>query len=226
MEGIERLAAELGVTVGGGDLTRSNELFVVVTAVGHAASERDLAGRDGAKPGDLLGVTGRLGGAGAGLILLECKGHGLPLETGERLIERQRRPRPLLETGRALVRSGITAMIDVSDGPASDAMRIAEESGVALTIDLTRLPLDDGVDAVAEMVGRRGYELAATAGEDYELLFTAAPQAREAIAASAESKGTSVTWIGSVDRGTSVRLLDERGGETELSGWDHFSPGA
>jgi thiamine-monophosphate kinase len=224
MGGADGLAAELGVAVCGGDLTASNELFIAMTVVGHASSEEELLGRDGAKPGDVVGVTGRLGGAGAGLVLLERKRHGVPVEVGERLLERQRRPRPPLATGRALARSPARAMIDVSDGVASDARRIAEESGVELELELGRLPIDDGVDAVAEIAGFPPDRFAAAAGEDYELLFTAPEEAREEIAAAVEETGTIVTWIGSVRTGSGVRLLDARGEAVSLSGWDHFGP--
>ena len=99
IDGAEGLAAAIGVTICGGDVTVSNELFVAVTAVGHAPTEAALVGRDGAGEDELIGVTGRLGGAGAGLVLLERKEHGVPVEVGEQLIDRQRRPRPLLEAG-------------------------------------------------------------------------------------------------------------------------------
>jgi thiamine-monophosphate kinase len=166
VEGADELAATVGVTICGGDLSTSNELFVVVTVVGHAGSERDLAGRDGAQPEELVGVTGRLGGAAAGLILLERKDHGLPVDIGERLIERQRRPRPLIEAGAALARARVSAMIDLSDGLGSDAARLAEESQVALEIQLSRLPLDEGVEAVAELRVLSGVELGAGGGDD------------------------------------------------------------
>ena len=220
--GAEDLAAELGVTICGGDLTISNELFVAVTVVGHAADETKLVGRDGASPGHLVGVSGRLGGAGAGLVLLERKEHGLPVQVGERLLERQRRPRPLLEAGAALARAGVSAMIDLSDGLASDSVRLSQESSVALEIELARLPLDDGVDAVAELVGTTGPELAASAGEDYELLFTAPPEARQAIESAAEQVSTAITWVGSAIGGGGVRLLDDQGAARALEGWDHL----
>jgi thiamine-monophosphate kinase len=231
VDGAEELAAELGATICGGDVSRSNELFVAVTAVGHAARETDLVGRDGAEPGELVGVTGRLGGAGAGLLLLERKGHGLPVDIGERLIERHRRPRPLLAAGAALARAGVSSMIDLSDGLASDAARISEESGVAIEIGLASLPLDDGVDAAARMAGSSGIELAATAGEDYELLFTARQDARDDVDSAGEGAGTTVTWIGTTsarDAGSAavVRLLDDQGVAQPLVGWDHLAKSA
>jgi thiamine-monophosphate kinase len=228
IEGAEELAAEIGATICGGDVSASSELFVAVTAVGHSPNETNLVSRDGARAGELVGVTGRLGGAGAGLVLLERKEHGLPVEIGEQLIERQRRPRPLLAAGAALARAGVSAMIDLSDGLASDAVRISEESGVAIDIELAGLPLDDGVDAVARMMGLSGPELAATAGEDYELLFTAPKSARGEVESAAESAGTVVTWIGTARPDESgpdaaVRLLDDQGVAQSLSGWDHLA---
>jgi thiamine-monophosphate kinase len=228
MEGAEELAVDIGATICGGDVSVSNELFVAVTAVGHAPDETSLVGRDGAHPGELVGVTGRLGGAGAGLVLLERKEHGLPVEIGEQLIDRQRRPRPLLEAGAALARAGVSAMIDLSDGLASDAMRIAEESEVSIEIELSSLPLDEGVDAVARMAGSSGPELAATAGEDYELMFTAPQPERVKVESAVDDAGTTVTWIGTTGPAASapdarVRLLDDRGAAQPLAGWDHLA---
>jgi thiamine-monophosphate kinase len=225
MDGVDELAAEVGVSICGGDLTASNELFVAMTVVGHAPDDDALLGRDGAQAGDVVGVTGRLGGAGAGLVLLERKGHGVPVEVGERLLERQRRPRPLIATGTALARSPARAMIDVSDGVASDAERLAEESEVAVEIELSGLPVDDGVDAVAEIVGTSADRFAATAGEDYELLFTSPADTRDEIESAVEETGTTVTWIGIVRSGSGVTLLDARGEAVSLSGWDHFGSG-
>jgi thiamine-monophosphate kinase len=221
--GAERLAAATGVAICGGDVVASDELFVAVTVIGHAEAESELAGRDGAKPSDVVGVTGRLGGAGAGLILLERKEHGVPVDVGEALIDRQRRPQPQLEAGRVLARAGVTAMIDVSDGLASDARRLAEESGVQIEIELARVPIDDGVEEVAGIAGRSAIELAATAGEDYELLVTASGADRERVEQAAHGAGAPVTWIGEVRPGEGVSLLGESGGRLELEGWDHFA---
>jgi thiamine-monophosphate kinase len=224
VDGAEALAAELGMTICGGDLTRSGELFVAVTVIGHAESEDRLVGRGGAKPGDVVGVTGRLGGAGAGLILLEQKGHGLPIDIGERLLERQRRPYPRIEAGQALARAGVSSMIDLSDGIGSDAGRLSEESAVEIEIELSLLPLDEGVEEVAAMIGTVGAELAASAGEDYELLFSAPQDAQQSVESAGQGADSPVTWVGRVRPGGGVKLLDERGRARSLPGWDHLAP--
>jgi thiamine-monophosphate kinase len=222
-DGAEALAAELGFVICGGDLSRGDELVVSVTATGHADDEAELVGRDGARAGDRVGVTGALGGAAAGRILLERKLGGLDAETGAALIARQVRPRPAIEAGQALARAGSDAMIDVSDGIASDAARIAERSGVLVEVLLDTLPIEEGVAAVAEQAGMDPVELAATGGEDYELLVTVPDDSAEEAEAAADRAGRPLTWIGRVRKGGGVRLLAADGTERSFRGWDHLA---
>jgi thiamine-monophosphate kinase len=233
VDGAESLAAEHATTICGGDLTRSDELFVVVTAVGYVSDPAQAVTRAGARAGDVVGVTGALGGAGAGLLLLDHKRGGLDVALGERLLERHLRPRPLIAAGRALARAGVHAMIDVSDGIASDLARICEQSAVAADVRLADLPVDEGVAEVAAAAGLDPVDLAAAAGEDYELLFTASAGTRKGVEQAADAAGTSVAWIGTVvepDGDTNaegpVRLLDESGRPRRLRGWDHLSGAA
>jgi thiamine-monophosphate kinase len=224
VDGAGALAAESGAVICGGDVSRANELFVVVTVVGYVEDEERLARRDAAQPGDLVGVTGTLGGSGAGRLLLERKHPGMDAQSGEQLLERHLRPRPLIAAGRALSGAGIHAMIDVSDGVASDAARIGERSEAMLELQLPDLPLEEGVAEVAREHGLDPLELAATGGEDYELLLTAPREARADVERAAAAAQTTVTWIGSVvDAGEEpVRLLDAAGRASRLRGWDHM----
>ena len=207
VRGAEALAERIGVTIAGGDVVRSPAGFVTVTVVGWGRDEQSLVGRDGARPGDLVGVTGRLGGAATALELLYGRSpRGGPHDAS--LIARHARPTPRIGEGRALAAAGVHAMIDLSDGLASDAAIIGSMSAAVLEVDIGALPLDDGVDDPV---------LAARGGEDYELLFCAPPALRSAI-----EEAVAVTWIGRVVEGSPGGAVFARDGAVlELSGFEH-----
>jgi thiamine-monophosphate kinase len=196
MRGALELAALTDTTIAGGDVVAAPVMTTCVTVVGWAEETHELVGRDGARVGDLVGVTGRLGG-------------------------RPKRPLPRLREGLALAQAGVRAMIDISDGLASDARHLGESSGVCVQIELARLPLDEGVE---------NWEQGATAGEDYELCFTVPPTARTNVERLLrETGGAQVTWIGSVTSAGSadgagtpgVSLRDEQNEELPLRGFEH-----
>jgi thiamine-monophosphate kinase len=225
VDGIAALAAETGTTLAGGDLTRAPVLTLAVTVVGHAATAEQLVGRDGAKPGDLLVLTGELGGAAAGLLLLDRPelGAAVPEQTAERLRLRQLEPAPRLRCGRDLAATGATAMIDLSDGLGGDAVHLAERSGVGLRIDAAALPLAAGVEEVAEATGRNPLELAASGGEDYELLATLPPQRlEEAMARVAESGEATLARVGEVVEGEGVEVRLPGGAQLTTTGFDQL----
>lgn len=194
MGGAEELAAECDTTIAGGDITAAPVLVVGVTVVGWADTAEQLVGRDGARPGDLVGVTGALGGAGAALAI--ARGRASAGAHGAALHQRLVCPRPRLSEGRALAAAGAHAMIDLSDGLAGDAAQLGRASGVCLQIDLERLPLAHGVQAVAHELGGAGWQLGTTAGDDYELCVCVAPARREQAQSAA-----ALTWIGEVTDG-------------------------
>jgi len=215
------LAGETGTVIAGGDVVAAPALLVSVTAVGWAEDERELVGRDGAREGDLVGVTGRLGAAGAALAVLA--GRAPRGGACEPALARARAPSPRLREGRALAAAGAHAMIDISDGLASDAGHIGRASGVCLRVDLAALPLADGVAAVAAALGEPGWRLAAAGGEDYELCFCVAARCREHVERALHELGTvEVSWIGRVVRGApGVTLSDEWGDDVRIEGFEH-----
>ena len=141
-------------------------------------------------------MTGTLGAAAAGLAVLEGRVRSRTRRPRGGLIARFLRPQPRLAEGRALAAAGVHAMLDLSDGLASDARRLADASGVRLALDAAALPLAPGVAEVARALGRDPAELAATGGEDFELCVCVAPEDRGAAEAAAE-----LTWIGEVVAG-------------------------
>jgi thiamine-monophosphate kinase len=214
-------AARDGFVIAGGDVVAAPVLAVCVTAVGWARSRSALATRGGARAGDLIGVTGRLGGAGAALAVMEGRAASSPAAAPA--LARARDPRPRLHEGRALARAGVSAMIDVSDGLATDAGHIGRASRARLSVRLRDLPLEDGVREVASALGEPPWRLAAAAGEDYELCFCAPAAAREAIErALAEPGEAQVTWIGAVEEGEpGAAFSDERGEDVRIEGYEH-----
>lgn len=225
LDGLLALAAATGTTLAGGDLTRAPALTLAVTVVGHASRPDELVPRSGAEPGDLLVLTGELGGAAAGRLLLDRPdlGEGVPPSTADHLRRRQLDPVPRLRSGRALAAAGAKAMIDLSDGLAGDARHIAEASGVGLGIDARSLPLAKGVAEVAAAAGQDPLQLAVSGGEDYELL-AALPDGRleEASRQMADAAETTLTGIGKVSVGGGVELRLPGGGLLETRGYDHF----
>ena len=211
MEGVLEACEEFGAYPLGGDTTGAAALTLDVAILGQLAYAPVL--RSGARSGDLFAVTGELGASAAGLLALE-NGDAGP----QRLAKKHLRPEPRVTLGRVAARLGARAMIDLSDGLASDVRHICEMSGVGCRIDLDLLPIAGDTREYALSMDRDPQMLAATGGEDYELLVAAPEEAVEALAVESQ---VPVTVVGEAT-GEGVEFL--RAGEPveNLSGWDHF----
>jgi thiamine-monophosphate kinase len=219
-DGLAEMATREAVTIAGGDLVRAPVLMLSVTAVGYEPGGARFITRGGAKARDLVAITGELGGAAAAVELMEAgERRGDPADRGKGLLDRQLDPTPRLREGRALAKAGATAMIDVSDGLGADAGHLAEASDCRLEIDLDRLPVADGV---AEVAGGKeaALELAASGGEDFELLVTVPREHFDTAAQAVADAGSTLTEIGYVSEGQGVALKLPGGGELEPRGFD------
>ena len=186
-------------------------MSLTLTAIGEVAKDREIR-RAGAVPGDRVWVSGAIGDAFLGLKVLRGGYEGLAPEHRAALAARYQLPDPRTELGPRL--AGIAhAMIDVSDGLLADLGHICEVSGVAATVELNRLPLSPAARAIVD-ADPAVHPLLATGGDDYELLFTAPPEAGAEIAALSAGLGLPITEIGAIAAGEGVRLLDAGGGRS------------
>ena len=203
--GLNEEAVRAGAGVVGGDMTRSEVLTIAVTVLGDLRGARPVL-RSGARAGDVVAVTGRLGWAAAGLAVLS-RGFRSPAAA----VGAYRVPDPPLEAGIVAGRSGATAMIDVSDGLLADLGHIAQASGVAVNVVSTDLPVNPRLVEVASALGREHLAWALTGGDDHALAATfphgvLLPPGWSAIGSVHSGEGVSVDgvrWQGA-------------------GGWDHF----
>jgi len=230
-DGIAQACQAYGVQLVGGDTTSAPGLTLAVTIIGQARAE-DLVFRRGAQPGDLLCVTGDLGASYAGLQVLVDQRRALKemgsdfepnLEPHRHVIDRHLKPEARLDFVDILKQLGVkpTAMIDISDGLASEVNHICKQSGVGATIQVANLPFDPVTRAVADQFMQDVDTYAFYGGEDYELLFSATPEDAQKIA-----KAGHCVIVGRVEQeSTGIRALGVDGQMFALDGsggFDHF----
>jgi thiamine-monophosphate kinase len=224
-EGLVEAGEAYGVTVAGGDVVRSPVFVVTVALSGRA--ELDEAGRpvvlrrDAASAGDLVTVTGALGGSAGGLLVL-TGGADAEGEARERLVDAHMRPQARLDVGRAALAAGVRCAIDLSDGLLQDLGHVCEAGGLGASVWAEKVPVSPWLYQVVP--SEEALRLAVSGGEDYELLFIGSEEQVESVR---RQVALPVTVVGEmvVDPQRRVQLLDEAGRSMELAamGWDHFA---
>ena len=213
-DGLATDQARFGLSLMGGDTSATpGPLSVAISAFGFVPAGAMIR-RVGATPGDLVFVSGTIGDAGGGLSVLKEN------RSDAALIARYRVPEPRLALG-PLLRGIASASLDVSDGLIADLRHIADVSHVRIEVDAARIPLSN---ALKTLWGADAATWAATAGDDYEIAFTARASRRADVASAAARSAVAVTEIGRVVAGEGAVLLDAQGREIALAraGYAHF----
>lgn len=224
-QGMRDASERFDSALAGGD-TVGSDCGIVINVAQLGMVEREYAvRRTGARPGDAVIVTNTLGDSLAGLELLLK--HGLSTARGisSALVERHLKPIPRVDEARAAVTTGsVTAMMDLSDGLASDLAKLCEASGVGAVVSADDLPISDNLRRGAEVLGRDPIEVAASGGEDYELLITCDQRSADRVIAAIEGiTGSSATKIGEIADGTDVVLAAADGSRRPMpQSWQHF----
>ncbi len=221
LDGFEVGEEEFNLKLIGGNLSSSQKLFLDITVLGEVEPHL-MVKRSGARPGDIIYVSGTVGDSALGLKVLQSE---IKNEQSGFLISKQNSPQPRLKLGRELARKGVvTSMIDISDGLILDLERITVEQGVGAEIWIERVPLSLDYRAKVLEFTTDLYDLALSGGEDYELLFTSPQEKREEIKEISEKANIKITEIGHATNNPPVRVLDVTGKETKVTrkGFIHF----
>lgn len=217
-DGFFTLANRYRVELIGGDLTRG-PLSITVQALGFVPANQAVR-RSGAKPGDLIYVTGTLGDAGLALLAYQDKIQ-LPAQYRRQLAERLDRPEPRIATGIAL-RQLAHAAIDISDGLGADLGHILQQSQVGARLNIDHLPLSDEVKH--SLSHEEAIALALNAGDDYELCFTVAPNKQKELEEKLAAIPCRYTMIGTIEaeQGLACYYSDGRKYNGAINGYEHF----
>jgi thiamine-monophosphate kinase len=217
--GMAELARAFNVVIVGGDVVKAPVVMITMAVWGTGWVDQVLT-RDAAVPGQLVAVTGNLGASAAGRAVLQGRIE-LDGETSAVLREAHLKPNPRVGEGQALVRCGVKAAIDISDGLVSDLERLCKSTGVGARIYTPQVPIQP---MVAESFGDDAIMLALSGGEDYELLFTAS---QDTIVKVRGEMLCPVTAIGEITAEPGVEVLDGAGNQIAIGvgGWNHFTSG-
>ncbi len=228
LEGMSRAARELGMRLAGGDTSGSRTISISITVLGEVASGRAVT-RSGARPGDIIYVSGRLGGAQLGLELVKNSGPRAfkrILKDQFGIIQPHLYPKIRVALGAWLGQRGVaSAMMDISDGLSSDLARLCPASGAGARVWAERIPCVVIPGGIAKQIGKLKLdplEMALNGGDDYELLFTVPPQRAKGLRGAPGFR--ELAAIGEIERGKQITLVvaDGRARRLPPGGWDSF----
>lgn len=216
VDGMNDCALRFNTSIVGGDTKEHDDLILCGTAIGEIDKDKILL-RRGARPGDLIAVTGQLGRGGAGFYSLK---RGLGLKDAEVALKR---PWPRVKEGMALSASGIaTSCMDISDGLSASIFEMSRSSGMTFEIDYSKLPKAKEVDMAFQDLERQK-DLTLNFGDDFELLFTIKREAEAELAKISQACECPMTIIGKVTSGEENILIDNGTRERlENLGYEHF----
>lgn len=218
--GLRRASRKLQCPIAGGDTTRQDRVLINVTVVGEVRSCHALL-RSGARTGDIIYVSGRLGEADAGLLALRAA-HG-KIRSSDPKLSKHLYPEPRMALGRWLAENRLaTAAMDLSDGLSTDLARLCAASKVGAKIDASKLATAS-VESTSSSAATKKLALALNGGDDYELLFTVAPDNVRRIPR--DYRGLKLTALGEITRGHRLQLLQADGTSSPIKagGWDPFT---
>lgn len=231
-QGMRDIATEYGSVIAGGDTNASPDRIVLsITQMGRANAGR-LCRRDGAKTGDLVVTSGPLGGAAAGLALLDAFGLSEAEARNVAAVNAQLSPTPRVRAGQQAASVGVSAMMDISDGLLADLTKLCRASRVGAVVREADVPAHSAVPAAVDLLFPNGTEAPSvhaarfvfTGGEDYELLATIAPNRADVLKQVWHEAGCAMTIVGEIVAGSGVQV--ERMDGTRIAvrggGWDHF----
>ena len=227
MKGFSDVLGEHETLLVGGDTVKGNhDIVITVTLIGEA-DRKHICYRAGAQPNDTVWVSGPLGSAAAGLSLCQ---KGLcdlsdPADKWQQLVKAHLDPVPLVSLGKALAESGLVrAMMDISDGLATDLAHLCTAGGVGAEIEQDLLPVSDSLEQAAAQLNTDAIDWLVKGGEDYQLLFTAKPSDEQMLRQLVtDLTGKEIFAVGSIIEGQGVYLCNqEKREDISYQGYDHF----
>jgi thiamine-monophosphate kinase len=219
--GMTALAGAHGTRIVGGDIVRAAAITLALTVVGEVSAAR-LRRRDGGRPGDVLAVTGWLGGSRAGLELVR-RPLAVTAEVRAAALARFLTPQPRVAEGRWLAASAnVHGLMDSSDGLSTDLSRLAKASGCGAALET--VPIDPAAESVARAAGDDPLAYALDGGEDFELIVAVAPRAFPYLAGRFERHfGKPLQRIGRLEAQPGIRLREATAArDLVAAGWDHL----